>query len=259
MKILTLHPFGTGNYDSTVQAILDDVKRPGTTVVVDHLEKGLDFIRYGYFKAMITPDIVERVIQAEIDGYDGVYVGCSFDPGVKEAREVVEIPVVGAAVPSVFLARQLGQKFGFITDTELAKVNTYDLFKTNKLDVECVALEEVGIGTEEAASTPDIIYEKIVRVAGCMVDLGAEVIINGCTIVSAYFSAQKRVLPDKLKQIQFLDANVCAFKTLEMMVDLNQTCNVGVSRKAYYAKPQDAEKVAFEKIRGLYGLPKISV
>ncbi len=259
MKILTLHPFGTGDYDNTVQAVLNAVKRSDTTVVVDHLEKGLGFIRYGYFKAIITPYIIERIIQAEIEGFDGVYVGCSFDPGVKEAREVVDIPVVGAAVPAVLLARQLGQKFGFITDTELARVNTYDLFKIYRLDIECVALEEVGIGAEEVPIAPEMVCKRVIEVAEHMVALGADVIINGCTIVSAYFVGQRNTLSDKLENITFLDANVCALKTLEMLVDLRETCGIHVSRKAYYAKPQDAEKEAFQKIRELYGFPQIEI
>jgi allantoin racemase len=239
--------------------LLNRVKRPDTTVVVEHLEKGLGFIRHWYFKAIITPHIVERIIEAENCGYDGVFVACSFDPGVREAREVVDIPVVGAAVPAVFLARQLGQKFGFITDTELAKANTWDLFKKNGLDFECIAFDDVGIGAEEVPLSLEKVRKRVIETAERMAAKGVEVIINGCTIVSAYFTEHVESLPSGLKDIVFLDANICALKNLEMLVDLQKTCGIQVSRRAYYAKPQDREKEGFLKLRGLYGFPPIDV
>ena len=110
MKILALNPFATDNYDKAVQSVLEKVRLSDTEICVDHLSRGGSFIRYKYFKSLITPDIIERIIQAERQGYDGVFVSCCFEPGVTEAREVVDIPVVGGAVPAVFLARQLGQR-----------------------------------------------------------------------------------------------------------------------------------------------------
>lgn len=257
MKLLALNPFGTDAYDGAVRAVLEKAKRPDTELVVDHLAKGPEFFRYWYFKALATPDIVEHIINAEKQGYQGVYVGCSYEPGVKEAREVVDIPVVGGAVPAVYLARQLGQKFGFITDTELAKVNTYDLFKRYELDVECVAIREVGLGAEEIPRDPEKNWERVIEVTQQMVSDGADVIVLGCTICAAFFTNLRRTPPANLAGIPFLDSNVCSLKTLEMLVDLQERCGVTVSRKAYYAKPQDAEKEAFRRNREIYGLPPL--
>lgn len=253
MRILALNPFGTGNYDAAVRGVLEKAKRPDTELVVDHLIKGPEFFRYWYFKALATPHIVERIMQAEKEGYQGVYVGCSYEPGVKEAREVVDIPVVGGAVPVVFLARQLGQRFGFITDTDLARVNTYDLFKKYKLDVECVGIKEVGLGAEEIPSLAEQNAEKVIKLARDLVAEGADVIVLGCTVVAAFFAEVKKEIPRDLLGIPFLDANVCSLKTLEMLVDLAEKCDVTVSRKVYYAKPQEMEWEAFQRNRSIFG------
>ena len=257
MKILALNPFATDNYDKAVQSVLEKVRLSDTEIVVDHLSRGLSFIRYKYFKSLITPDIIERIIQAERQGYDGVFVSCCFEPGVTEAREVVDIPVVGGAVPAVFLARQLGQRFGFITDTELANVQTYDVFKQHKLDVECVAIQDVGLGAEEIPLDPKKNFERVIEVAQQMVSNGADVIVLGCTIVAAFFNLTGRELPADLAGIPFLDSNVCSLKMLEMLVDLREKCGVEVSRKAYYAKPQDGEQEAFQRNRRNFGLPNL--
>lgn len=255
MKLLALNPFGTDIFDEAVLSVLEKVKRSDTELVVDHLAEGPEFFRYSYFTALAVPGIVEHVIQAEKQGYQGVYVACSFEPGVKEAQEVVDIPVVGGLVPAVYLARQLGQRFAFITDTELAKVNTYDLFKKYKLDVECVGIKSVEMGIEEVKRDPENNRKRVIETARQAVTDGADLIIIGCTIVAAFFTKDKRELPADLFGIPFLDSNVCSLKTLEMLVDLREKYGVTVSRRAYYAKPQDGEREAFQRNRRIYKLP----
>lgn len=253
MKLLVINPFGVGTYDHTILSVCTKAKRSDTELVVEHLSRGLPFIRHAYFQSFYVPDVVERIIQADKQDFDGVFVSCCFEPGVKEAREVVDIPVVGGSAPAVFLARQLGNRFGFITDTERANVITYDLFKQCKLDVECVGIRSVDMGVEQIDKEPGKNQARVIEVASRLVGDGADVIINGCTVVAAYFNTDK--LPSSLKGIPVLDSNVCALKTLEMLVDLHKTYDVTVSRRYCYQKPQDIEPAAFQNIRKEWGLP----
>ncbi len=253
MKILVLLPFGTNKYDNAIKQVLNPAKRSDTELTVDHLEEGPNFFRYMYIKAMTVPFVIERVIKAEKDGYDGVFISCSNDPGVKEAQEIVEIPVVGGLLPSIYLAKQLGQQYGFITDTDIGAANQYDQFKMHKIDIECVGLKSINYGIDCVEKDPETNNIRVIEVAQELVKSGAEVIVIGCTVVSAYFMKENINLPNDLKGITFLDANVCSLKTLEMMVDLKKKCNVGVSRKIYYSKPQDAVVETFKKVRKMYG------
>lgn len=252
MKLLVINPFGVGTYNEKIGNICKKVVRPGTEVVVENNKRGIPFIRHAYFQMLMVPDVVERIYQAEKEGFDGVFVSCCFEPGVKEAREIVDIPVVGGSLPGVFLARQLGQKFGFITDTKRADAQTYDLFKQFKLDVEMVRLDSVSMGAEEVAINPQKNYERVIELARKMVSEGADVIVNGCTVVSAYFSEQE--VPNDLKRIPIIDSNVASIKTLEMLVDLHKTLGITVSRNIYYQKPQEIEDEAFCLVRKVYGV-----
>lgn len=255
MKLLVINPFGTNTYNQAVHNVLDKVKRNDTELVVENLSRGLSFIRHAYFQLLMTTDVVERIIRAENEDFDGVFVSCCFEPGVKEAREVVDIPVVGGSVPAVFLARQLGQRFGFITDTKRADAQTYDLFKQYKLDIECIGIKSIDMGAEEIKEEPEINQSKVIKVARQLVSNGADVIINGCTILAAFFNEDN--VPNDFKGIPILNSNVCSLKYLEMLVDLHEKTNLTVSRKVYYAKPQDIEPEAFRKIRRIYGLPSL--
>jgi len=251
MKILVIMPFGTGGYNQTVRDVLNRVRRNDTEIVVENLSRGPEFIRYAYFQSLMVPDIVDRIIRAEREGYNGVFVSCCFEPGVKEAREVVDIPVVGGSSPAVFMARQLGQRFGFITDTERANVITYDLFKQCKLDVECVGIKSIEMKVEQIRRDPKTNQQRVIALAEKLVADGADVIINGCTIVAASFDKSR--VPESLSEIPFIDSNVASLKTLEMLVDLHSKDGLTVSRKSNYVKPQEKEAAVYPKVRAMYG------
>lgn len=258
MKLLVLNPFGTNKFDEIVKRVLYPIKRSDTEFDVEHLSKGPEYYRFWYFKTLAEVAVIERVIAAEREGYDGVYIACAYEPGVKEAREVVDIPVVGATVPTVYLACQLGHKFSYITDTHLALVNTWDLFKKHELDAKCVSMEAVGLKIEDIASSPKENINRVVAIAKRAVEKGAEVVILGCTIVAAFFTGciKRNQLPSELTQITFLDSNICAFKTLELLVDMRQKAGIKLSRHAYYANPRELCPKDFIKYRYLFGLEK---
>lgn len=53
---------------------------------------------------------IEAIEAAEKDGYAAVVVGCALDPGVREAREIVKIPVIGCFEATLHLAAILGKR-----------------------------------------------------------------------------------------------------------------------------------------------------
>ncbi|MGH9920159.1 MAG: aspartate/glutamate racemase family protein, partial [Nitrososphaerales archaeon] len=53
-------------------------------------------------------------MRAEREGYDAVAISCFFDPGLREARSLVEIPVVSLCETSLYVATAAGGRFGLI-------------------------------------------------------------------------------------------------------------------------------------------------
>ena len=254
MKLLILNPFGIGIYDKLIRDSVKRVGRPGTEIVVEHLERGLSFIRHAYFQMMLVPDIVERIIQAEREGFDGATVACAFDPGIKEAREVVNIPVAGEAQSSVAIARQIGQKFGVITDAQRAVAQMWDLFRMHSMDIGMVDLLAIDMHIENMEKEKEIILEKVWELARELVHRGADSIIIGCSVVSAHIFGQKK--PNDLETVPFIDCNVAALKMLEMMVDMH-SLGIQASRHLYYQNPRTKHPEDFAFARETYGLPPI--
>ena len=255
-KLLVLNPFGTDRYDEVIKEILEPVKRSDTEFDITHLKRGPEYFDFWYFRQLAEVDVIEEVIKAEQNGYDGVYIACSYEPGVKEAREVVDIPVVGATVPTVLIACQLGHRFSYFTDSELAVTNTWDLLRRYGLETRCLSVKSVGLWLDEIVKKPEENRERIINLAKKAVQEGADVIILGCTIVAAYLTdiIKTKMLPPELTKIAILDSNICAFKTLELLVDLRVKAGISVSRKAYYAKPQELKPKDFIRFRKEYGL-----
>lgn len=252
MKLLIVNPFGVGTYDEPILNSVRQVVRKDTEVSVRHLKKGLSFIRHAYFQMLLLPDVVETIIQAEKEGFDGVTVACAFDPGVKEAKEVVSIPVVGQAAAGVSIARMLGQKFGVITDAKRAVAGMTDLFRMNHLDVDMVGIVSVDMNVEDMEKDKFRIRDKIYCLARDLVSKGADSIVIGCSVLSAYSFGMD--IPEDLKGIPFIDCNVAAIKTLEMMVDLHKTCYIEPSRYICFQKPQIISKKDFDFARNVYSL-----
>ena len=61
------------------------------------------------------PKILKIIKKAEKENFDAAVIGCFYDPGLKEAREIAEKLVVTApAEASMHIAVTLGQRFSII-------------------------------------------------------------------------------------------------------------------------------------------------
>ena len=61
--------------------------------------------------------VVQEIMQCEKDGFDGVMIGASADPGVHEARSAVKMPVVGSTESALGFASFIGRRAGVICIT----------------------------------------------------------------------------------------------------------------------------------------------
>ena len=66
----------------------------------------------GYYYCAFLNDFqfIENLIQAEKQGFDGVVYGCFNDPVLTEAREVLNIPVIGLQQTECCGLRYMAQK-----------------------------------------------------------------------------------------------------------------------------------------------------
>lgn len=90
-------------------------KSPDTEIEVVNIDKGPDNIESFYEEALASVPIIEKAVQAEKDGCDGVFISCFADPAVDASREQVKIPVVGGFQPAALAASLISDRWSVVT------------------------------------------------------------------------------------------------------------------------------------------------
>lgn len=123
-----------------------------------------------------VPQIVELGRRFASDGVDGLIVSCTYDPGVNELRQAIDIPVIGAGSAAASLALSLGRRVAV-----LGLTNGATRIMQTMLGPHLVAEGH----PEGVTSTMDLLQEEGARQAFLKAEsfreAGAEVIAMGCT------------------------------------------------------------------------------
>lgn len=202
-----------------------------------------------YFDLLQRPYTVESTIQAEKEGFDAVIIACYFDPGVDEAREVVNIPVVGIAEASFSYAHMLTRKKGSIAVIAIAEkgvLKTEDVIDKYGFSPQMIPVRPVRRILQEtytkAASTSDpaamkALKEEFFEVAkGCIRD-GAEVIIPGCGGLGPLLAAEGITTVDGAL---ILDCVTCAIKMAQDLIDMRKV-GIDVCRRLTYRQLSEGD------------------
>src|SRR5690606_5915420 len=96
---------------------------PDTTVDLHGVRPGtypdgmppVEMVRYRWAHHLAFVQIVENIMAAEREGYDAVAISCFVDPGLEEARSVVDIPVVSSLETALLVSSTIGRAFGLLT------------------------------------------------------------------------------------------------------------------------------------------------
>jgi allantoin racemase len=233
------------------------VARPNTSVELRHLPVSGNFVRSLYTELLNNRAIVENTIQAEQDGFEAVVLGCWADP-LWEAREAVDIPVIGIGEAAMLLALTQGYKFAVITVAP-------GVIPTIELDLRLYGLQDRAIPRPVRALDPpsdaELLLESVrdphlrlipnfERVArGCIED-GAEVIVVGCGYYGPILTMHGyNEVPGT--GVPVLDCSAAGLKMAEMLVDLSKSTGLAKSRALYFRSP-DAQTIA--RVRRAHGL-----
>jgi allantoin racemase len=145
------------------------------------------------------------------------------DPGLRAARELVSIPVVGPAEASMHLAAMLAHRFSVLTTLErdISMVEDHvaryglgaSLASVRALNIPVLALDDDGEATLQVLIE---VSEQAVR------DDDAHIIIPGCTGLAGLAPQIQTGLAEHGCEVPVLDPPSVAMKLAESLVDLGQ-------------------------------------
>src|SRR5699024_6931332 len=134
-----------------------------------------------YDEALCQPGFLEKAIQAEKEGYQGIISDCLADPGVKAAREVLNIPVVGPGEAAMQLATSLGNHFSIVTVLPNVVSMLENLSKVSGFYNKLTSIRDINIPVLELNDKNRLkqgLFEEMKRT---IEEDGAQVLIAGCT------------------------------------------------------------------------------
>lgn len=205
---------------------------PGTEVEITYAESGPPSIESIYEKYVASTGVIEKVMQAEKDGYDGVIVGCFGDPGLEGAREVATIPVVGPGESSMHLAAMLGYRFSIIIPTASLAASTISQVRNSRMLESFASARASNVSVLDINRDPRAAEKKAIEAGWLAVEAdGADCLLLGC--MSLAFAGVDKPLAKALG-IPVINPATASLKVLESMVAMG----VSHSKLAYGFPPK---------------------
>jgi allantoin racemase len=233
------------------------VAYPDTEVVLRHVSVSGNYVRTLYTELLNNRAVVENAIAAERDGFDAVVLGCWADP-LWEAREAVDIPVVGIGEATMLLATTLGFKFAVITVAP-------GVVPTIEMDLRLYGLEDRAITRPVRSLDPpsdlELLLESLTdphrrlipnfeRVARKCIEDGAEVIVVGCGYYGPILTLHGyNEIPGT--GVPVVDCSAAGLKLAETLASLRESIGLDKSRALYF---KSAPPEVLEQVRRVHGL-----
>jgi len=246
-----------GGYPASLQRILDQTRDPDTEIEVHGITKvGGVADQFHYLDYLETGEVLENVQTAVKRGFDAFLIGNIGDPGLRAAREIANMPVLGLCETALHTACMMGRNFSLVTINEKFTTRIVDNVEKYGLQGKLAGISQMSVerilnlnaGFTNARVRKNIIAE-FLKAANENVKAGAEVIIPAGGVAMALLA--EAGVHQAAKQTPILNGITVLVKTAEAVVKMNRIMNgAWVSKRLYYAPPPPDQ---IDEIRRHYG------
>ncbi len=244
-------------YRATLQRLIDAAAGPNFSVDVHGIRRqGGTGDQYRYLAFLETVEILENVHRAQEEGYDAFLIGNLFDPGLREAREIADIPVISLGETVLQTAETMGETLGFVSINKKFEPRLWDVInrrrladkvsKISSMQVPSMAeLEAAGSSTDAT----DALLQRFIRAADETVDAGAEVVIAAGGVVMAIVADQG--IHKTSKGAPIINGVAALIQQGKAAVSLRNLMQGSYTSPILsFAKPSDNETIGFRKAYG---------
>ena len=191
------------------------------------------------FHQVVKNIFIEAALQAESEGYDAVVIGSSTDPGLREARSLVDIPIVSALESSFLVSSTLADRIGLIAPTEEVAHIVNSNLESYRLTSRIAAWEvlEPKLADDELNtlfSDPSVFLDRFKATARRAIVKGADAIIPSEGILAEVVATNGLTDIDGAVVVDMIGT---AIAFAEMQVKLKELTGMRPGRRWHYAKP----------------------
>ncbi|MCH2694104.1 MAG: aspartate/glutamate racemase family protein [Acidobacteriia bacterium] len=249
MKILLLNPFG-GEMQEKERCL--QVVREDTEIVFENIADvyPLNYVTYIYYRHRCADAVVQRVLKAQKEDFDAVFICCCYDPGLAESRELVDLPVTAAFEAGSHYTNLICQRYSVIA-TEYKTVHCYrELAQLYGTDSKLASVRHIGLSARdsypEKISSKEVVSRTLKVAQECIEKDGAEAILMGCTLQSCPLTVTGNV---QSGNTPIIDPVLVGIKFTEFMVEAKQAGIPVLSRFGTWQKPPSDEVQILQKAK----------
>jgi allantoin racemase len=214
---------------------LQAAARPGTEIEVFTADSGVPYVESTYELHRTEVAVAEKVVEVADAGFDAVVGSAFLDNGLDAARELVDIPVVGPAKTTLYLAATLADRFAIVMAAGDLGKHAWARAKLAGVVDRVVAIPTLEVTVAEFFRQPERAVALTTEAGRRAIDdHGAQALVLGCgatTGLAASVSAQLGV--------PVLDPGLVTLKHAEMLVELG----LSHSKLAYPTNPRVSELI----------------
>jgi len=193
----------------------------------------------GHLRAI---QIVENVMRAEREGYDAVAISCFVDPGLDEARSLVDIPVVSSLETALLVSSTVGRAFGLITLDEAMADRLRKLIRGYGFQDRVVSVVPLDPPLTEhqldkAFSGSKEFVDRFSAQARSLIRAGVDVVIPAEGVLNTVLVRNRL---SEIDGIPVLDSWGAVLGMAEMLVRLRKRTGLRVGRGTAYFRPSAA-------------------
>ncbi len=237
---------------------LKSVVEPGVEIEVHGTRRGGLAEQFRFFQTIDTQDIIENILKCKNakgeQKYDAFVTLNSIDPALYEAREILQIPVLGFLETTALVSCMMGRSFSLVTPNP-----NFSLSYSQKLQLYGLTERSTSIEAMNFPHLPDYqnafidptarqsVLDEFDRVARHAVEAGAEG-ISPCGPVAL---VQLKTGVKEIDGALIMDALAVLMKMTEAAIKIQKITGTFVSRKLLYQMPGE---VVREKAKTRYNI-----
>ena len=243
-KILWLNPLGYDGYDQPMADYINEIRKEGTTVDVMSLQmaNSPNNLEYRTYEALMIGDTVRISRYAAENGYDALVIGCFYDPGIEDAREISgDTVVLAPCQASVQIAANLCNKFSVIVGQQKWVEQMTERVHTYGYGHNLASMRSIDLGANELQIDCDDTVSRILEAGKKAIEEDhAEALILGCTCNFGLFSVVQEELG-----VPVIDPIVASLKMAEHFAEMKRAFKWTPSRIGSCAPPPESDLKAF--------------
>ena len=219
MRILWINPIGSEAFNMDTFKVLNEAKSAGTQVDLVSLPADRPrHLQYHAYEGLVVADIVRLTYQAA-DKYEAIVIGCFYDVGLREAREVSGRAIVTAPCESATaITSNLGNTFSVLVSSRKCIPKMTENVRLYGHGHRLASMRSLDVDVHDFQVDRDRTCNRLLAEGRKAIEEdGAEVLILGCAAVYGFYQEMQDALG-----VPVIDAVLAPFKYAEFLADLAQ-------------------------------------